>query len=373
MIRRILKLAFFCFLFSATLALAQPVTRDLVARYDFLAQDGTVVLDKVRSSYGLDLDIPDASKIQWLKPGMRVIEPTVVKARFSRDKLIADPFFTKGITVEAWLKPLNNTQSGPARIITFSSDSGNRNFTLGQAATQYVMRFRTSVNPGNGTNPATSTTTNPIQATPTLQHVVYTRDAAGAAKIYVDKVESGSASVPGDGTNWNNTYDFGLFNETSYPTDDRTWLGDIFLVSIYSTVLTPAEVAQNFDAGPPAMPVPGNGSAKVTLAWDANTEPDLAGYKVYYGKSSRGYTGIVNVVDAERTASCPEPYDPFKAGCCEITITGFDPGETYYFAATAYDDEDNESAYSEELSHTFSASTTVLSDPQNFREKDHAE
>jgi fibronectin type 3 domain-containing protein len=75
----------------------------------------------------------------------------------------------------------------------------------------------------------------------------------------------------------------------------------------------------------------------ITLAWDANTESDLAGYKIYYGIESGKYG---------------EPLDVGKV--TEKTIPGFIDGETYYFAATAYDDQNNESAYSEELTHTFS-------------------
>ncbi|HSN24149.1 MAG TPA: hypothetical protein VLS45_08295, partial [Methylomicrobium sp.] len=34
---------------------------------------------------------------------------------------------------------------------------------------------------------------------------------------------------------------------------------------------------------------------QVTLAWDANTESDLAGYKVHYGTASGSYTTVVDV------------------------------------------------------------------------------
>ncbi len=77
--------------------------------------------------------------------------------------------------------------------------------------------------------------------------------------------------------------------------------------------------------------------ATVTLAWDANTEPDLAGYKIYYGTASGNYSDSIDVGDVT-----------------EYTVTGLDDGGTYYFAATAYDEDYNESAYSEELVHTFS-------------------
>jgi len=34
---------------------------------------------------------------------------------------------------------------------------------------------------------------------------------------------------------------------------------------------------------------------QVTLAWDPNTESDLAGYKIHYGTTSRSYTSTVDV------------------------------------------------------------------------------
>jgi hypothetical protein len=74
---------------------------------------------------------------------------------------------------------------------------------------------------------------------------------------------------------------------------------------------------------------------EVTVEWDANTEPDLAGYVVYMGPESRRYVWEYDVgLDLE------------------CTITGLVPGVTYYLAATAYDNDENESAYSIELEHT---------------------
>jgi len=100
---------------------------------------------------------------------------------------------------------------------------------------------------------------------------------------------------------------------------------------------------------------------KITLAWDANTEPDLKGYNIYYGTAPGDYDNLIDV--AEAVPECATPYDPFKTECCEITIIGLKK-DTYYFAATAYDQDDNESAYSEELEHIF-----LPGRPFNFREK----
>ena len=70
------------------------------------------------------------------------------------------------------------------------------------------------------------------------------------------------------------------------------------------------------------------------LSWDPNTEPDLAGYKVYYGTASHSY-GPPIVVGKQTT----------------YTVTGLGIG-TYFFAVTAYDTSGNESGFSNEVSKT---------------------
>jgi len=73
-------------------------------------------------------------------------------------------------------------------------------------------------------------------------------------------------------------------------------------------------------------------AASVAISWNANTEPDLAGYKVKYGQSP-GVHGTV--VDVGNTTS--------------TTISGLTDGATYYFVVTAYDSTGNESAPSAEV------------------------
>ncbi|MFV9690022.1 MAG: Ig-like domain-containing protein [Desulfobacteria bacterium] len=73
-------------------------------------------------------------------------------------------------------------------------------------------------------------------------------------------------------------------------------------------------------------------SAQVKLAWDANTEPSLAGYRIYVGASSHNYDYSVDVGNST-----------------EHTVTGLADGQTYYLAATAYDTDGNESGYSNEV------------------------
>jgi len=82
-------------------------------------------------------------------------------------------------------------------------------------------------------------------------------------------------------------------------------------------------------------------AANVLLSWNANTEPDLAGYKVYYGNSSRNYGTPINAGNAT-----------------SYTVTGLTPG-TFFFAITAYDTSGNESGFSAEASLTVTATSNT--------------
>jgi hypothetical protein len=92
---------------------------------------------------------------------------------------------------------------------------------------------------------------------------------------------------------------------------------------------------------------PDNANAgQVTLAWDMNSEPNITGYKVYYGTASRNYDWFIDV-----------------GNVTQVTITDIPNGATYYFAATAYDNSNppNESTYSDEVNKnmcTYSISPT---------------
>jgi hypothetical protein len=72
-------------------------------------------------------------------------------------------------------------------------------------------------------------------------------------------------------------------------------------------------------------------SANLTVAWDANSEPDLIGYRVYCGESSGNYT-----VSQDITSSNPSNPPPTT---CEFT--DLEEGKKYYFAASADDAEEN--------------------------------
>ena len=73
----------------------------------------------------------------------------------------------------------------------------------------------------------------------------------------------------------------------------------------------------------------------VSISWDRNLEEDLAGYKVYFGMLPGAYTETIDV-----------------GYVTTYTVSDLVPGETYFFALTAYDVFANESNYSTEISTT---------------------
>jgi chitinase len=74
---------------------------------------------------------------------------------------------------------------------------------------------------------------------------------------------------------------------------------------------------------------------QVRLAWDANTESDLAGYEVHYGTASGSYTTSVDVHNVTTAI-----------------VTGLTAGQTYYFVVTAYNASNNGSGYSNQVSYS---------------------
>ncbi|MDG5467414.1 MopE-related protein [Deltaproteobacteria bacterium IMCC39524] len=78
----------------------------------------------------------------------------------------------------------------------------------------------------------------------------------------------------------------------------------------------------------------------VTLAWDANQESDVAGYKVYYGTNPGTYTG----------AEAMEGPSPVEMGNgTSATFVGLDDTKTHYFTVTAFNFNGEESAYANEV------------------------
>lgn len=179
--------------------------------------------------------------------GAFVVDPEVNPA------LLAACRRSNELTLEASLTSDRLDQGGPARIVSFSSDASNRNFTLGQQDERLVMRLRTPKTGRNGTNPQTYLCA--LRAGVT-HHVVVTY-RPGVMQCYLDGKEIlRSDRVGGDFSNWS-PHHLVFGDEHS---GGRDWAGTLEGVAIYNRVLPPEEVklnAQTYAAirrGRPAVP-----------------------------------------------------------------------------------------------------------------------
>jgi hypothetical protein len=216
--------------------------------YDFSSTKGQII-DRSGVGKPLNLTIGNEQAVRRSADALELRGETLLRSNVPATKLIEAVRRSNAITIEAWIRPANTSQDGPARIVTLSRDSTNRNFTLGQEAGRYDARLRTTRTSSNGI-PSLQSLVRSVQAK--LTHIVYMRDRAGQARIYVNGKQNSRSTIAGDMTNWDARIQLALGNELS---GERPWRGTYHLVAIYSRALSRQEVEQNFKAGAGAATV----------------------------------------------------------------------------------------------------------------------
>lgn len=160
----------------------------LILFYDFSEGAGSVVHDRAGLGAPAHLRIHDPWRVQWLTPnGLALREDTVIASQEPPIKLSTWRFSARSeLSVEAWIAPGNLSQSGPARIVSYSKDPYQRNFTLGQQAREIIFRLRTPSSGSNGIDPELRTTDGPLDHA--VQHLLVTYHD-GRETLYVNGVE----------------------------------------------------------------------------------------------------------------------------------------------------------------------------------------
>lgn len=228
----------------------ERVSAGLVALYDFSETEGTLIHDRAGSRDPLDLKIENLDRVERKKGSLEIRGTTLIRNQKPAKRLSAALKGASALTIEAWIRPQNKTQAGPARIITLSKDSSNRNVTLGQDGNAFDVRLRTVETSANG---IPSFATRPGSLGTKLTHVVYTRDRKGNAVVWLDGKRSISKRVGGAFSNWDTSMQLALGNEVN---GSRPWRGTYHLVAIYRRALNSSEVKRNYAAGAGAAAPP---------------------------------------------------------------------------------------------------------------------
>ena len=190
------------------------------------------------SSYGIEFD----GERSWGTA-------TRAQSRKVYDHIAAPDGGTQQFSIEAWVVPANVTQSGPTRIISYSLNREERNFTLAQQLYSYDFRNR-SVDGTVDENglPSLETSQDDQDVHASLQHVVVTYDQYRGRRIYVNGAFTDDLDevAPERLWNWSADYNMVVGNEMSR---DRGFEGQLRLAAIYEYALSDAQILQNYRAG----------------------------------------------------------------------------------------------------------------------------
>ncbi len=229
-----------CLVVCGSVLGVEPKNSDrLVAEYRFSGES---------SGEGLS-DTRDAKRMLALSGQAKVVEGMLTLGggaatlKTETQGIVSTIKRSGAMAVELWLKTNGLQQSGPARIVTISRNTSERNFTVGQEGERLQVRMRTSSTDKNGLPP--------LQTPPLLKlgkwyHVIYSRDAAGREAIYVDGKQVASGRRDGTCDNWNGGFRLSIGDEVG---GGRPWKGQLQLVRIFARGINASEAQGRFRAG----------------------------------------------------------------------------------------------------------------------------
>lgn len=232
---------------QVNLEIAARVTDGLQALYTFEAE-GATVQDVSGLDAPLDLSVSGSDAVKWVTGGMEIHAPVFLSSKAQR--LTEAIRSSNGITLEAWIKPRYVNLSGLRRILTLSNGPSARDFILGQSGSTYHVGLRTTDESVTDVNASLKSMAGG-DVKETLTHVVFTREAGGPARLYINGAITVTRTIRGNFSQWREDgFQLALGDElNSDGGSDRAWAGEYHLVAIYNRALTLEEVNQNFEFG----------------------------------------------------------------------------------------------------------------------------
>ena len=156
------------------------------------------------------------------------------------ERLLAACKASNRLSIEALITPAGASQAGPARIVTFSSGTDSRDFTLGQEGDRLILRLRTTETGPNGVDPQVDLGT--LEAG-VPQHVIVTYEP-GRLVCYRDGRPSlDTDQIRGDLRSWEAKHL--LFGDEWG--GGRDWAGTLEGVAILDRVVRPEEARRRHE------------------------------------------------------------------------------------------------------------------------------
>ncbi|NNE93011.1 MAG: LamG domain-containing protein, partial [Verrucomicrobiales bacterium] len=193
---------------------ATRTSEGLQTLYDFSSANGDVIRDKAGDN---DLKIGKPNAVKRASGSLEITASPAIRSVKPMRGLVEAVRKSGEFTIEAWIRPANTSQEGPARIVSLSKDANSRNFTLGQEKSKWDVRFLTTQTGRNGTPSLFAGGLNTE-----LTHVVYTQENSGRIRLFVNGKTVADRKLDGDTSNWEPNLHLALGDEHS---GSRLWKG----------------------------------------------------------------------------------------------------------------------------------------------------
>lgn len=226
-----------------------------VAAYDFDTAGATIVEDRTD---GTPYDLQPVGDVQFRDDATVFLGPdallqtTTAPAEFTESAGASGEF-----AVAIWLATSDVVQGtdpeDPAtnvRIVSYSINTAERNFTLAQWFDRAVLRVRTENSNENG---LPQTILDGIFAD-TRVHLYLFQIRNGVMELYVDGILVHSEAANGKIEGWDSSYPLVIGNEAS---GNRGWSGRIYSLALYDRGFDSRQISDAFRAGPDGL-VPGS-------------------------------------------------------------------------------------------------------------------
>lgn len=219
------------------------VTYGEILHYDFNESSGIKIHDVAIPNDSLNLIINNNSSILWQPKNIDNYGHSEINTPNSATKLFDSLVSADEMTLEIWLHAKNNIAQNLSRIVSFSENKNDLNFSLIQNQYQYEFKLRTN----QTNNEGLSLLSNSLQSSlDKITHLVFTFDNNDTVKLFINGNLISKTKIEGDFSNWNSEYKFAIANELN---EDLPWLGSYFLLSIYNRALSGTEIYHNYTLG----------------------------------------------------------------------------------------------------------------------------
>lgn len=227
------------------------IDSDIIAKYEFKTGKGTVAFDTSGIDPVADLNL--IGNVTWSSAwGIKFADTGRAQATVTGSRKLYDLLLGSGeYTIETWIIPDSLDQgandNNPARIVSYSGSTTERNFTLGQYDYNYIGMNRTGESDANG-EPVLATDDNDQRAQASLQHVVLSYDPIRGRRLYVNGEFTGDTDATAGAflKDWDNGHALVVGNEVS---GNRPWAGSLRFLAIHKRAMSEGDIKTNFDVG----------------------------------------------------------------------------------------------------------------------------